>query len=738
MCKFFDFLAKIFRWALPTVGALALVALISEPTYASLASSVLGGSDWSAITGPIATIISGIIIVIVLISLIFSLLLGDLMDSTHILDSGMGDTLHLVWEVMRNFVNVGFILILLIIAVMVIFGGGGERGLGMLKKVLPKFVLALVLVNFTFFMARFVLTANDVLATAIFSLPRVVSAEKQIRMPCDPNKIDATTKKPITCLDQFGEILTKVKKEENGMKDYTKILEEITSVKDENGKDRWFPQTVKGLSLGRKNISLVLLTSMIDLEHIVNTKGIIGNGSDMIIAALGSLIVAGAVGIVFFMLFLAFVVRMVVLWIAIAVSPLAALGMVMKEVIPGADMSGDLDPVKIFISHAFMPTLVAIPLSIGMIMIFANNAIGIGTSGIIQTFSSRAGDIHAILWWVASIIVIWFGTNKMISKASPDFAQKLTEGVHSGVNKFVGAAAGTLKYAPIVPAWGAPMAALNRMKTTGQNRQVSAGDSMLKNSGINRSWYDAPTTRAQVREKTNSLANAKDLSALTNSIHSLETHLQESSNGLAAMDEGKLSSATLAKTTALTGIKFASNVSLHDYLNQVANDEHSGVLATDKIKMRGKLGAISSGVESPVESDISYFNDGATNTPTVSVKGGLLAENKTDKKMYLVSASPDGKLMQIGTETKEKLERDMKDQVASIPKLTSDSGISDDVLEEFKEAAKSIDSALQFHTKESGKKLYQDVVAKLDNETRKHFVEHLKSHNDQLSKDLGL
>jgi hypothetical protein len=447
MHKFFNFLAKISRWLLPTAGALALVFALTEP---ALAEGILKSGDMSAITGPIAMIISGIILIIVFFALIFALGLGYLMDSTYILESGMGDTLHLVWEVMRNFVNIGFILILLIIAVMVIFGGGGEKGLGMLKKVLPKFVLALVLVNFTFFAARFVLTANDVLATAIFSLPRVVSNEKIIHMPCDPGKKDPVTEKPISCFDQIETDFKKMSEgDKNGIENISVTLQKLLDEK------RFFPQTVEKLALGKKNMSLVLLSSMIDLEHILYTKGVIGDGSDLTIAAIGSLVVAGAVGIIFFMLFLAFVVRMVVLWIAIAVSPLAALGIVLKEVIPGFDMGkGGFDPMKIFISHAFMPAMVAVPLSIGMVMIFANNAIGMDPStGWLKTFSTQSGDIHAILWWIASIMLIWFGTNKMIGEASPEFAKKLTDGVHGGVNKFVSGTAGLVKYAPIVPAF---------------------------------------------------------------------------------------------------------------------------------------------------------------------------------------------------------------------------------------------------------------------------------------------
>lgn len=445
MTKLKYFLARSLRFLLPAACALALMTLVTEP---ALAAVEIG--KWQAALEPISMILSAIIIIIVVLSLIFSLTLGSLMDSTFILDSGMGDTLHLIWEVMRNFVNVAFIIILLITAIFVIFKPGSEGGVGMLKKILPKFVLALVFVNLTFFGARFILTANDVLATSIFSLPQVISGDRMIRMPCDdPANADGKS-----CFDQIKGSVEKYNTDNSNDPTYSKIAGYADNwlADDKN----WFSQTVKSVSLGKRNISLVLLTNMIDLENIVREKSRLGDPSDFAIAAFGSLIVAGAVGIIFFMLFLAMVVRMVVLWVAIAVSPIVALGMVLKELIPGIDLGkGGFDPMKIFISHAFMPTMVAIPLSIGMIMIFANNAVGFSLSfHDIFTFSDSAGNIPAILWWVASLIVIWFGTNKMIQEASPEFAGKVTSGIHNMTNSFVKGAAGTLKYAPIIPGGG--------------------------------------------------------------------------------------------------------------------------------------------------------------------------------------------------------------------------------------------------------------------------------------------
>jgi len=461
MLKFSKLLVKLTRWLSPAVVVLLPFLLCAEPSFAF--TNIFSGQEgWDAFIGGFMMVLSLIIVGITMLSYLFALGVGYLLDSTFIFGSGMGDTLYSIWAVMRNFVNVAFILILLIVAVMVIFGSGGEKGLGMLKKILPKFVLALVLVNMTFLGGRFILTTNDVLTTAIFAIPKTVSGDKMVKMPCEEGlsleECVASINKQIE--DELAANKTNsAGYRESGVKKMKNFIEKLQA----NASNE---HAVKDM-VGTKSVALILVSELLDLDTLVNVKGLSGDGWDALVGGLGSLVMAGAVGIVIFMLFVALIVRMVVLWLCIAVSPLAALAIVLKDVIPGADMKGDFDLMNIFIKHAFMPMMVAIPISVGLTMIFVNNTVDLNIQN--MTISSlsdsfHSGNIHALLLWVAAIIIIWFGTNKMIQKASPEFAAKLTDGIHNGVNNFVKGAAGTLKYAPIVPTWagGSISGALNQ------------------------------------------------------------------------------------------------------------------------------------------------------------------------------------------------------------------------------------------------------------------------------------
>ena len=150
--------------------------------------------------------------------------------------------------------------------------------------------------------------------------------------------------------------------------------------------------------------------------------------------------------------------------------------------IPGLDQ---IAPIETFMKYAFMPLLVAFPLSIGMIMIFAGNALT-SVSGVSSDSISSflAGDFYSLLWWAAAIGVLWVGSRKAI-EASGGIAANLTQSVYDGVNGFGKAAASSLKYAPIFP--------------------IPAGDGLLDFNGLTQ---QPKLFRRGLEEKSNKNARA--------------------------------------------------------------------------------------------------------------------------------------------------------------------------------------------------------------------------------------
>lgn len=97
------------------------------------------------------------------------LLIGSLMDNDLIFGPDIGERLREIWVVMRNIVNIAFVFILLIIAFYNVTGFGGEGNFA-LKSILPKFVIALIAVNFSFMACKVILDASNVVAMSVYDI----------------------------------------------------------------------------------------------------------------------------------------------------------------------------------------------------------------------------------------------------------------------------------------------------------------------------------------------------------------------------------------------------------------------------------------------------------------------------------------------------------------------------------------------------------------------------------------
>ena len=95
------------------------------------------------------------------------------MDTDMILGPGMEERLKGIWIPVRDLVNIGFVLVLLVVAFYNVLGIGGGEGDLALKTALPKIVLGLVLVNFTFIGGKVILDFVNVATTAAFALPEM-------------------------------------------------------------------------------------------------------------------------------------------------------------------------------------------------------------------------------------------------------------------------------------------------------------------------------------------------------------------------------------------------------------------------------------------------------------------------------------------------------------------------------------------------------------------------------------
>ncbi len=401
--------------------------------------------------------------------------MGDLMDNTFILEGDIGEKLHSVWVIVRNFVNIFFAITLVVVAFLAVIGYGDESGNYGLKKFIPKMALALIAVNFTFLACRLVLDLNNVLTTAIFAIPQKVTNLSDIT----PSAAGATkTFKKFQCLSQSDKITELEQRSKDLETQYPGVINSLGGVcyalvpTDKDGKpvhiDFSNSKTPSPTANGGNDQEIILMGSnQFSKKDFVWTMATQFQGlhnlnrasqlltpdfTNLTVSALFSIIFAVIYGTAYVAMFIVLVGRMVVLWVTIMLSPLAAFSIVVPDLLPE-----DLNIQKKFLSHAFVPLKMAIPLSFGYILISQMSLVINTNTNIVSAGSldltgggefARNVSISTLLYGAASVAIIWMG----VFMASKDVVGSgLVETIKSKVESAGNTVAKWPTYLPMFP-----------------------------------------------------------------------------------------------------------------------------------------------------------------------------------------------------------------------------------------------------------------------------------------------
>jgi len=262
------------------------------------------------------------------------IMIGALMDNSIIFGGGMEDRLLTIWSQIRNIVNLGFVVVLIGMALYNVLGIG-EEGNYTIKKILPKFVIALILVNFSFLAGKVILDAANVMTTAVFALPNAVEEELNL------TDIDQLEQAVCNQLDDIGGIEARaIDIPTGGQNQMCADRNNFTS------NARQFFQT-----LSANNIALVMAVNMgqihegLEVSQLVRTDPSLTN---LTINIIFSIIMYVVYASAYIALFFVLLVRVVVLWLVLALSPLVALSVVLPE---GGGL-GNFDIKDMFVQHA--------------------------------------------------------------------------------------------------------------------------------------------------------------------------------------------------------------------------------------------------------------------------------------------------------------------------------------------------------------------------------------------------
>lgn len=378
------------------------------------------------------------------------LMIGDLMDSNLIIGPGMEDVLREIWVQIRNLVNIGFAIVMIIIAFYNLLGLGSEGNFA-LKTALPKLIIGIVIVNFTFLAGKIVIDLANVATTAIFQLPEIVDLNS--------DAVDFTNTR-----DEFRESICVRGSDGSLYVTGDKDLTAMTKMFCEFNESSSTYQNVLSDSmtnffdgLNANNIGVIMAVNLGSLEALSYVdEGDVPEFEELLINGLFSIVMFIVFAISYIVLAAVLVFRVVVLWIAMALSPLAVLVYVVPQIKEAG--GGGLDLGEKVTKHILAPIIIGATLCIGFIMVEAlQNVVGNASSSLgsssadvfgTEFLISGIANMQQLIVAVTAIVVVWTG---VFGATSGTFAEGIANSAKGFVENTGKTILGGLKYAPIVP-----------------------------------------------------------------------------------------------------------------------------------------------------------------------------------------------------------------------------------------------------------------------------------------------
>ncbi len=423
-------------------------------------------------------------------------LIGGLMDNDLLFGHGMEERLREIWIIIRNLVNILFVIVLVGIALYNILGLGDDSGNYAIKSILPKIVVALIAINFSFLGIKVLLDGINVLTTSIFALPDQVNEGLSQILTTDESKQSAEDKEKVNRLCKLIRGLSSAEAESMTKEQITKQAEESIkrliakkngiTANDIAGIDKQLdekPQlkakfdkefqaakegqmcdglklSVQGEKFLRKynsrnaafamalNMSNIIFYEDVDFSSL--SKGIEHLATNALFSMVFYLVFAAS----FLALFVVLLARLVVMWLSIALSPLLLLAMAeptLKEKLGGFNKLAEQ-----FTKMALAPLVIALSMSIGWIMLKAIQGISSFQKDSGLFVASNLGfpvvglsTIQDIVVAMSCIGVVWLG---VFGAAEGTFAEKAVGFIKESAQKaatWVGTL--PLKHTPILP-----------------------------------------------------------------------------------------------------------------------------------------------------------------------------------------------------------------------------------------------------------------------------------------------
>ncbi len=390
-------------------------------------------------------------------------MIGGLMDNDLIFNHGMETRLFSIWVQIRNIVNILFVIALVGLALYNVLGIGGEGDQFSLKAVLPKLIVGIIAVNFSYIGIKILLDAVNLGTTAIFSLPEAVEQGLSITYK-DDNERKLYQK--LICENLYGPGGLDVKSEAV----QATLAKEGLSSSDITVESNKNPYICVGVQLnqsaaqylqqyGSRNAALVMALNMGKIAFF-DKAAVEGAGSfaKLSLNVLFSLVLYFVYVFSFVALFIILIARLIVIWLAVAMSPFLMLSMAL----PGGikEKLNVVEKIQ-FTKHAFVPLAIAIPMTIGYMMLQAFQGISfegsqdfslsVLTTGTLNIGVATSGlsTLQDLMIAIATIGVVWKGVFDAAEGTLAEGIVQTIKGAGESLGGFIGSV--PFKYIPWVP-----------------------------------------------------------------------------------------------------------------------------------------------------------------------------------------------------------------------------------------------------------------------------------------------
>lgn len=393
---------------------------------------------------------------------------GGLMKSDFLYTGAIDLKLSEMWIQVRNLVNIAYVLLLLAVALYNVVGLGETVSMLELKKALPKIILGLILVNFSYAGVKVVLDVVNVGTTFAFSIGRTDAALTQATLLkvnaaqgpiCDTlgsGKLAqgiGTEAKDKAIATQCSAITKAVDKAKciKGVeavyapKAGSAADSKAMCVPDKDGNLMMNPQVKKYLNSWNIDSSLMIIAiKFMNIQDLPKVSAAAAQGglASLTINMLFSVVMFLIYAVSFIVLIVILFARAAVLWMIIIFSPAIVFNATFT--IPGA--GGHTSKI---IKTLIAPMLIGFVLSIGFILLATMQNINYNGQGVLASNAptSSIDTFQDLLVAIGSIVFLWIGIQAASSDTIADGVTKTI--MDSAQSAGTWLAKAPFKYAPL-------------------------------------------------------------------------------------------------------------------------------------------------------------------------------------------------------------------------------------------------------------------------------------------------